>query len=204
MSVTPMLPQPTEYWSYSPDLKKVENISDIKSYRRVTLLSTLGKILEKLLLERVNHHLRKNNHQHSNQYGFRTNRSTEETILDLLHKINSAENRNQHALMISLESKGKLAINTSQSPATWNQQQGCPQGSCTGSAFWNLVADEVLLQHWPQRVHLQAFADNFDFLANAGQNRKSKNWPIKHYKPSRPGLKSTNLKFYFTKLIISI
>ncbi|GBL61334.1 hypothetical protein AVEN_60401-1 [Araneus ventricosus] len=93
-------------------LKKVENISDIKSYRRVTLLSTLGKILEKLLLERVNHHLRKNNHQHSNQYGFRTNRSTEETILDLLHKINSAENRNQHALMISLESKGYLTTCT--------------------------------------------------------------------------------------------
>ncbi|GBM37219.1 hypothetical protein AVEN_14984-1 [Araneus ventricosus] len=98
-------------------------------------------------------------------------------------------------------SKRKVAINTSQGPATWNQQQGCPQGSCTGSAFWNLVADEMLLQHWPQRVHLQAFADDFDFLAIAGQNRKSKTWPIKHYNPSRPGPKNTNLKFHKTNYL---
>ncbi|GBM58821.1 hypothetical protein AVEN_179361-1 [Araneus ventricosus] len=43
----------------------------------------------------------KNNLQHPHQHGFRTNRSTEEAILDLLDKINSAENSNQHALMIS-------------------------------------------------------------------------------------------------------
>ncbi|GBM32722.1 Putative phosphoenolpyruvate synthase [Araneus ventricosus] len=139
---------------------KGKNKSDIKSYRPVSLLPTLGKILEKLLLERLNHHLRRNNLQHPNQYGFRTNRSTEEAILDLLDKINSAKNSNQHALMISLDIKGafdhlqytsiknsldnlkyhsntletltdilsnrKVAINTSQGPATWNQQQGYP------------------------------------------------------------------------------
>ncbi|GBL99332.1 hypothetical protein AVEN_206755-1 [Araneus ventricosus] len=55
-------------------LNEGENKSDIKSYRPVTLLPTLGKILEKFLLERLNHHLRKNNLQHPNQYGFRTNR----------------------------------------------------------------------------------------------------------------------------------
>ncbi|GBN24087.1 hypothetical protein AVEN_4044-1 [Araneus ventricosus] len=49
------------------------------------------------------------------------------------------------------KTKGKVAINTSQGPATWNQQQGCPQGSCTGPAFWNLVADEVLQQDWFSR-----------------------------------------------------
>ncbi|GBM12787.1 hypothetical protein AVEN_139768-1 [Araneus ventricosus] len=113
------------------------------------------------LLERLNHHLRRNNLQHPNQYGFRTNRSTEEAILDLLDKINSAKNSSQHALMISLDIKGafdhlqytsiknsldsqkyhsntletltdilsnrKVAINTSQGPATWKQQQGCPK-----------------------------------------------------------------------------
>ncbi|GBN29735.1 hypothetical protein AVEN_19254-1 [Araneus ventricosus] len=43
-----------------------------------------------------------------------------------------------------------------------------------------------------QRVHLQAFADNFDFLANAGQTG-SKNLGNKALQTfSRPGLKSTN------------
>ncbi|GBN55560.1 hypothetical protein AVEN_75080-1 [Araneus ventricosus] len=107
MSVTTILYQPTEDWSYSPLFKKKgKNKSDIKSYLLVSLLPTLGKILEKLLLERLNHHLRRNNIQHPNQYGFRTNRSTEEAILDLLDKINSAKNSNQHALMISLDIKG--------------------------------------------------------------------------------------------------
>ncbi|GBM79900.1 hypothetical protein AVEN_173886-1 [Araneus ventricosus] len=44
----------------------------------------------------------------------------------------------------------KVSINTSQGPATCNQQQGCPQGSCTGPTFWNLVADEVLRQDCPK------------------------------------------------------
>ncbi|GBL97879.1 hypothetical protein AVEN_126995-1 [Araneus ventricosus] len=140
-------------------LKKGKNksdISDIKSYLPVSLLPTLGKILEKLLLERLNHHLRRNNLQHPNQYGFRTNRSPEEAILDLLDKINSAKNSNQHALilghqgaidhlqytsiknsldnlkyhnntletLIDILSNRKVAINTSQGPETWNQQQG--------------------------------------------------------------------------------
>ncbi|GBM55806.1 Putative protein in type-1 retrotransposable element R1DM [Araneus ventricosus] len=176
---------------------------------KFSLLPTLGKILEKLPLERLNHHLRRKNLQHPNEYGFRTNISTEEAILDLLDKINSAKNSNQQALMISLDMKGafdhlqytsiknsldnlkyhsntletlidilsnrKVAINTSQGPATWNQQQGCPQGSCTGPAFWNLVADEVLQQDWPQGVHLQAFADDFVFLVNAGSKQEVKN-----------------------------
>ncbi|GBO07209.1 hypothetical protein AVEN_198474-1 [Araneus ventricosus] len=203
-------------------------------YNKFSLLPTLGKILEKLLLERLNHNLRRNNFQHPNQYGFRTNRSTEEAILDILDKINSLKNSNHHALMISLDIKGafddlqytsiknsldnlkyhsntletlidilsnrKVAIHISQGPATWNQQQGCPQGPCTGPAFWNLVADEVLQQDWPQGVHLQTFTDDFVFLVNAG----SKLWPIKHYQPSRHGPTSTNLKCHWTKLIISI
>ncbi|GBL99331.1 hypothetical protein AVEN_206754-1 [Araneus ventricosus] len=53
--------------------------------------------------------------------------------------------------LIDILSNRQVAINTSQGPETWNQQQGCPQGSCTGSAFWNLMAaDEVLRQNWPQ------------------------------------------------------
>ncbi|GBN63175.1 hypothetical protein AVEN_9942-1 [Araneus ventricosus] len=150
----------------------------------------------------------KNNLQHYNQYGFSTNRSTEEAILDLLDKINAAKNSKQHALMISLNikrafdllqytsiknsldnlkyhsntletlidilSNRKVAINTSQDPAAWNQQQGCPQGSCTGSVLWNLVVDEVLRQDWPQGVHLQAFAGlTSSFWSTPGQNRKS-------------------------------
>ncbi|GBL76549.1 Retrovirus-related Pol polyprotein from type-1 retrotransposable element R1 [Araneus ventricosus] len=46
----------------------------------------------------------------------------------------------------------------------WEQTRGCPQGSCSGPAFWNIVADEILLVQWPQGVNLQAFADDFAFI----------------------------------------
>ncbi|GBO35976.1 hypothetical protein AVEN_115755-1 [Araneus ventricosus] len=176
--------------------------------------------------------------QHPNQYSFKTNRYTEEAILDLVDKKHSAKNSNQHALMISLDiewtfdhlqytsiknsldnlkyhsntlethidilSNRKVAINTSQDPATWNQQQGCPKAPAQDllSGTW-----------WPTKCssktgpkgcicrHLQMISS---FSSMPSQNRKSKIWPIKHYIPSRYGPTRTNLKFHWTKLIISI
>ncbi|GBM44041.1 Retrovirus-related Pol polyprotein from type-1 retrotransposable element R1 [Araneus ventricosus] len=55
-------------------------------------------------------------------------------------------------------------MQTSEGPVLWEQTQGCPQGSCSGPAFWNIVADEILSVQWPQGVHLQAFADGFAFI----------------------------------------
>ncbi|GBN27431.1 hypothetical protein AVEN_189199-1 [Araneus ventricosus] len=38
----------------------------------------------------------------------------------------------------------KVAMQTSEGPVLWEQTQGCPQGSCSRPAFWNIVADEIL------------------------------------------------------------
>ncbi|GBO08097.1 hypothetical protein AVEN_186629-1 [Araneus ventricosus] len=72
-------------------------------------------------------------------------------------------------------SNRKVAINTTQVPEKWNQQQGCPQGSCTGPIFWNLLADEVFLQDCPQGVKMQAFVDDFIFLVIAWTKQEVKN-----------------------------
>ncbi|GBN94013.1 Retrovirus-related Pol polyprotein from type-1 retrotransposable element R1 [Araneus ventricosus] len=58
----------------------------------------------------------------------------------------------------------KVAMQTSEGPVLWDQTQGCPQGSCSGPAFWNIVADEILSVQWPQGVHLEAFADDSAFI----------------------------------------
>ncbi|GBM86107.1 hypothetical protein AVEN_122832-1 [Araneus ventricosus] len=62
-----------------------------------------------------------------------------------------------------LLSNRKVAIQTSDGSAVWNQTQGCPQGSCTSPLFWNIVADEILKTDWPKETHLQTFADDFAF-----------------------------------------
>ncbi|GBN54105.1 hypothetical protein AVEN_69436-1 [Araneus ventricosus] len=67
---------------------------------------------------------------------------------------NSLDNLKYHSnileTLIDILSNRKVAIHTSQGPATWNQHQGSPQGSFTGSAFWKLVVDEVFRKDWPQ------------------------------------------------------
>ncbi|GBO36880.1 hypothetical protein AVEN_72800-1 [Araneus ventricosus] len=91
---------------------------------------------------------------------------------------NSINNSNFHSntkeTLIDILSGRQVALNTSQGPATLPQHRGCPQGSWTGPVFWNLVANEVLTQSWPEGVHLQAFADDFIFLIKAPTKAKVK------------------------------
>ncbi|GBM09445.1 hypothetical protein AVEN_11865-1, partial [Araneus ventricosus] len=64
----------------------------------------------------------------------------------------------------------KVTLLTPQGRATKDQKQGYPQSSCSGPALWNLVANEILNQVWPDNVHVQAFADDFVLVIKADTN----------------------------------
>ncbi|GBM67535.1 putative RNA-directed DNA polymerase from transposon X-element [Araneus ventricosus] len=51
------------------------------------------------------------------------------------------------------------------------QTRLCSQGSCSGPALWNLVADESLNYNYSADVHLQAFADDFLFAVATHSER---------------------------------
>ncbi|GBN93600.1 Retrovirus-related Pol polyprotein from type-1 retrotransposable element R1, partial [Araneus ventricosus] len=51
------------------------------------------------------------------------------------------------------------------------QTRGCPQGSCSGPALWNLIADEALAMPYPSNTSIQAFADDFLLVAAAKSER---------------------------------
>ncbi|GBM62879.1 hypothetical protein AVEN_38407-1 [Araneus ventricosus] len=68
---------------------------------------------------------------------------------------------NINRLFHSLLQNRKVTLLTPQGRTTKNQKQGCPQGSCRVPALWNLVANEILNEVWPDNVHIQAFADDF-------------------------------------------
>ncbi|GBN16582.1 RNA-directed DNA polymerase from mobile element jockey [Araneus ventricosus] len=78
----------------------------IKSYRPVTLLPTIGKVLEQILLRRLNHTLKKKNVLHHNQFGFREGRSTDDAIHQLVEKIQDSKNKKLHTMVISLDIQG--------------------------------------------------------------------------------------------------
>ncbi|GBO24687.1 Putative protein in type-1 retrotransposable element R1DM, partial [Araneus ventricosus] len=152
-----------------PDPFKVGNIilfhkhgkskTEASSYRPISLLSTIGKVLEKLLTQRLNFHLEKNNRLSNFQYGFREGRSTEMAITKLLDTIHKGKASGDH--------NRKVILNTCEGPAIRDQKQGCPQGSCSGPALWNLVANEILQENWPINTSIHAFADDFVLVSHA-------------------------------------
>ncbi|GBM51268.1 hypothetical protein AVEN_267136-1 [Araneus ventricosus] len=68
--------------------------------------------------------------------------------------------------------KIEVTLLTPQGRAT-KEKQGCPlsQGSCSGPALWNLAANKILNQVWPDNVRIQAFSDDFVLVIKADTNK---------------------------------
>ena len=47
-----------------------EGCNEVNKYRPVSLLNVGGKVLEKLLIDRINHHIYSNSLLNENQFGF--------------------------------------------------------------------------------------------------------------------------------------
>lgn len=79
-----------EQWRLStviPILKPNKKKIDPKSYRPISLTSTLCKLLEKILNKRLQWYLETNHVLHKNQSGFRIHRSTNDNILNIQTEI---------------------------------------------------------------------------------------------------------------------
>ncbi|GBO03790.1 hypothetical protein AVEN_24227-1 [Araneus ventricosus] len=83
----------------------------------------------------------------------------------------SACSSNINRLFHSLLQNRKVTLLTPQGSATKEQKKGCPQGSCSGPALWNLIANEILNQVWSDNVHIQDFADDFVLVIKADANK---------------------------------
>ncbi|GBM49691.1 hypothetical protein AVEN_274351-1 [Araneus ventricosus] len=79
---------------------------NIKSYRPITLLSTLAKLLEKLLLQRFNFQLKTKKLQHPLQYGFREGMSAYDVLLHVTSLLEQTRRQEKHARLISLDISG--------------------------------------------------------------------------------------------------
>jgi len=80
-------------WKHSiikPILKPNKNKNDLLSYRPISLTSTFSKILEKLVVNRLNWFLDKNNLMNTNQAGFRKTFSTSDPVIRLKYEADFA------------------------------------------------------------------------------------------------------------------
>lgn len=75
-------------------------------FRPVSLLPVIRKILDYLLINRINHHLFKNKILHTNQFGFLPGASTNHALHNALNFVYKAWEENNHALLTSVDIKG--------------------------------------------------------------------------------------------------
>ena len=76
---------------------------DVSNYRPVSVLPTISKILEKLMLFRLTKFLDKHNIIYEHQFGFKKNRSTTLAVLDLNTRIIKALDNGNYAASVFLD-----------------------------------------------------------------------------------------------------
>ena len=84
-------------------LYKGKEMDRMINYRPISLLITLSKLLEKIMYRRLYSYLECNNILYNSQYGFRSRRSCEQAITELVGYILQSKNCNEHCAGIFLD-----------------------------------------------------------------------------------------------------
>lgn len=104
-----------------------ENSDDANKFRPISLINIGGKILEKLLINRIMHHIYSHNLLNKNQFGFIPQRSTTDAAMFVREHIEKLLQGKKSVIVTSLDVKG--AFNAAWWPAILNslKQFNCPK-----------------------------------------------------------------------------
>ena len=83
-----------------------ENSNNVSKFRPISLLNIGGKVLEKLLINRINYHIFTNDLMNNNQYGFTPQRSTIDAAMAVKEYVEEAMAAGEITVLISLDVKG--------------------------------------------------------------------------------------------------
>jgi hypothetical protein len=84
---------------------KAGNRFSCDNYRPISLLSTLSKVLEKMVSVQLVNHLDRNNILYEHQYGFQRNKSTEHSLVHAINYIGKAMNDNNYCIGVFFDLK---------------------------------------------------------------------------------------------------
>ena len=175
-----------------------EGLSEVRKYRPIGLINTGGKLLEKLLINRINHHLHTKKLLNRNQYGFIQQNSMVDAAMAVKQYALSHIQQRNYVIMVNLDMQGafdaawwhsilcnlrtlncprnlynmarsyfsvRVAIlHTNAYRVERKVMAGCPQGSCCGPGFWNMLYNDLLNMKYSSLTKLIAFADNLAIL----------------------------------------
>jgi hypothetical protein len=171
-----------------------ENSMDPSKYRPISQLNIGGKVLEKLLFNRINHHMYKNELLIDRQYGFIPQKSTTDEAMEAKKFIEPELENRKVVMMASLDVKGAFdtawwpsilqslkdagchrnlhylsqgyfsqrtaVMSTNSISIERSVTKGCPQGSCRGPGFCNLLYNSLLKLEFTSHSEAIAFADD--------------------------------------------
>lgn len=89
-----------------PILKPGKDPTLVNSYRPITLLPCLGKVMERVLKKRIEYYLEKYNLLHSSQTGFRREKSTTDALLIAKNIIEESKENNNYCIAVFLDLEG--------------------------------------------------------------------------------------------------
>ena len=84
-------------------LYKGKDSDEIINYWPISLLITMSKVIKKLIYQRTINFIEKNNILYNSQYGFRSKRSCEHAIQELVGNILDSKNAKQHSCAVFLD-----------------------------------------------------------------------------------------------------
>jgi hypothetical protein len=84
---------------------KAGNRLDVDNYRPISLLSSISKILEKIVSEKLIFHLTNNDLLYTHQYGFIPKRSAEQNLLQIINYVSAALNDGNFCVGVFLDLK---------------------------------------------------------------------------------------------------
>ena len=175
-----------------------EGSTEVTKYRPISLLNIGGKVLEKLLIDRINHHVFSNSLLNGNQYGFLPQKSTIDAALAVKGFIRENLQQKNCVVMVGLDVKGafdaawwpsilnnlrdlrcpknlydlarnyfsdrEASLHANTHTVKRNVTKGCPQGSCCGPGFWNIMYNALLNLNYSSHTKVIAFADDLAVL----------------------------------------
>ena len=104
-----------------------ENSYEVSKYRPISLLNVGGKVLEKVMISRINHHVYTNDYINKNQYGFTPQTSTIDAGMAVKDFVEEGVKTGEVATIVSLDVEG--AFNSAWWPSILKsiKDSGCPR-----------------------------------------------------------------------------
>lgn len=116
-------------------LKKSEKVDSPSGYRPICLNSVFGKVLEKLINNRLYHFLHREKLRHENQFGFTHRRSAVSALYKIKTQLEDIKREGKGAILVSLDIKG--AFNSLWAPIVINKLR---ENNCHRNLFY-LIRD---------------------------------------------------------------